>query len=91
MMKNIISAIFLTSILSLGITFGIASAQVANEGNNTNDTTAAVANLTNASSSLEEAQNMSVIEGTMNATKWKNLTHLPFITFDLVLSGSTRV
>ena len=69
MMKNIISAIFLTSILSLGITFGIASAQVANEGNNTNDTTAAVANLTNASSSLEEAQNMSVIEGTMNATK----------------------
>jgi len=51
------------------MTFGIASAQVASEGNNTNDTTAAVSNLTNASSSLEEAQNMSVIEGTMNATK----------------------
>jgi hypothetical protein len=32
-------------------------------------TTAAVANLTDASSSLGEAQNMSVIEGIMNATK----------------------
>ena len=39
-----------------------------NSQNNTNDTTAAVVNLTNASSSLEDAQNMSVIEGTMNAT-----------------------
>lgn len=69
MMKYIIAAIFLSSIFALGMTFGIASAQVENEGNNTNDTTAAVANLTNASSSLGEAQNMSVIEGTMNATK----------------------
>jgi hypothetical protein len=69
MMKYIIAAIFLSSIFTLGMTFGIASAQVENEGNNTNDTTAAVANLTNASSSLGEAQNMSVIEGTMNATK----------------------
>ncbi|HYY85776.1 MAG TPA: hypothetical protein VE594_01580 [Nitrososphaeraceae archaeon] len=51
------------------MTFGIASAQVENEGNNTNDTSAAIANLSNASSSLGEAQNMSVIEGTMNATK----------------------
>jgi len=40
-----------------------------NSQNNTNDTTAAVANLTNASNSVKDAQNMSAIEGTMNATK----------------------
>jgi hypothetical protein len=34
-----------------------------------NGTTGSVINLINASSSLEDAQNMSVIEGTMNATR----------------------
>jgi len=49
---------------------GFASAQLENSsGNNTNDTTAALINLTNASSSLEDAQNMSVIQGTMNQTQ----------------------
>ncbi|MFN2434997.1 MAG: hypothetical protein ABR515_06450 [Nitrososphaeraceae archaeon] len=53
----------------IGTTIGIATAQLDNSSqNNTNDTTAAVINLTNASSSLEDAQNMSVIEGTMNQT-----------------------
>ena len=49
-----------------GATIGL---ETASSQNNTNDTTAAVTNLTNATSSLEDAQNMSVIEGTMNATK----------------------
>ena len=61
--------LFLSSIIMIGTTIGIATAQLDNSSqNNTNDTTAAVINLTNASSSLEDAQNMSVIEGTMNQT-----------------------
>jgi hypothetical protein len=69
MMKNLLSMLFLSSIIMIGTTIGIATAQLDNSSqNNTNDTTAAVINLTNASSSLEDAQNMSVIEGTMNQT-----------------------
>ena len=68
-MKNLILLLFLSSIIMAGITLGAISAQAQETGNNTNDTTAAVINLTNASSSLGEAQNMNVIEGTMNATK----------------------
>jgi hypothetical protein len=69
MMKNFLSMLFLFSIIMIGTTIGIATAQLDNSSqNNTNDTTAAVINLTNASSSLEDAQNMSVIEGTMNQT-----------------------
>jgi hypothetical protein len=68
-MKNLLSMLFLSSIIMIGTTIGIATAQLDNSSqNNTNDTTAAVINLTNASSSLEDAQNMSVIEGTMNQT-----------------------
>ena len=64
-MKNL--WILFTSLIVIGaMTVGI---EAASSQNNTNDTTAAVVNTTNASSSLEEAQNMSVIEGTMNATK----------------------
>ena len=68
-MKNLILLLFLSSIIMAGITLEAISAQAQETGNNTNDTTAAVINLTNASSSLGEAQNMNVIEGTMNATK----------------------
>lgn len=39
-----------------------------NEPNRLDSGCCAVINLTNASSSLEDAQNMSVIEGTVNAT-----------------------
>lgn len=64
-MKNL--WILFTSLIVIGaMTVGI---ETASSQNNTNDTTAAVVNTTNASSSLGEAQNMSVIEGTMNATK----------------------
>jgi hypothetical protein len=59
----------MSSVFVMGSTIGIATAQLDNSSqNNTNDTTAAVINLTKASSSLEDAQNMSVIEGTMNET-----------------------
>ena len=68
-MKNLILLLFLSSIIMAAITLEAISAQAQETGNNTNDTTAAVINLTNASSSLGEAQNMNVIEGTMNATK----------------------
>ena len=50
----------------VGISIGYVGAQT---DNNTNDTTAALVNTTNATSTLQDAQNMSVIEGTMNATK----------------------
>jgi hypothetical protein len=55
----------------VGTTIGTANAQSEDTPPNNmgNGTTGAVINLTNASSSLEEAQNMSVIEGTMNATR----------------------
>ena len=69
MIRYYLFVLFLSSIVVIGTTIGVASAQVANtSGNNTNDTTAALINLTNASSSLEDAQNMSVIQGTMNQT-----------------------
>jgi len=66
-MKEFISVLLLSSIAIMGLTFGTTSAQVST-GNNTNDTTAALVNLTNASSSLGDAKNMSVIQGTMNQT-----------------------
>jgi hypothetical protein len=65
MMKNH-WILLLTLIVIGGITTGIGTGS---SQNNTNDTTAALINMTNASSSVEDAQNMSVIEGTMNATK----------------------
>ncbi|HKQ21887.1 MAG TPA: hypothetical protein VJS91_07600 [Nitrososphaeraceae archaeon] len=66
MTRNYLVILFLSSVMIMGISIGYVAAQMEN---NTNDTTAAVINTTNASSSLEDAQNMSVIEGTMNATK----------------------
>lgn len=61
----------LSSVIMIGTTVGITNAQSEETpSNNTgNGTTGSVINLTNASSSLEDAQNMSVIEGTMNATR----------------------
>jgi len=54
----------------IGTTVGITNAQSENtsQSNIGNGTTGSVVNLTNASSSVEEAKNMSVIEGTMNQT-----------------------
>lgn len=72
MMKNFLWILILSSIALMGTTIGVATAQSEISGqNNTNDTptTAAVANLTNASSSVEDAKNMSAIEGTMNQTE----------------------
>ncbi|MGI8719000.1 MAG: hypothetical protein ACR2KF_00575 [Nitrososphaeraceae archaeon] len=60
----------MSSIAIFGTTIGIATAQLENSSQNITgpDTTAAIINSTNASSSLEEAKNMSAIEGTMNQT-----------------------
>ena len=66
MTKNLTLILILASVTILGTSIGYVAAQMEN---NTNDTTAAVVNTTNASSSIADAQNMSVIEGTMNATK----------------------
>ena len=63
----------LLSVIMIGTTVGTTNAQSEDTPPNTdngtgNGTTGAVVNLTNASSSLEDARNMSVIEGTMNQT-----------------------
>jgi hypothetical protein len=70
-MKNFVSILMLSAIILIGSTAGITNAQSENTSQNNmgNGTTGSVINLTNASSSLDEAQNMSVIEGTMNATR----------------------
>jgi hypothetical protein len=60
----------LSSLFMMGAAVGVSNAQSENmtPNNMGNGTTGAVINLTNASSSLEDAQNMSAIEGTMNQT-----------------------
>ena len=70
MMKNFLWILMLSSVILIGTTVGITNAQSENtsQSNIGNGTTGSVVNLTNASSSLEEAKNMSVIEGTMNQT-----------------------
>ncbi len=70
-MKNLVSILMLSSIILIGSLAGLTNAQSENTSQNNmgNGTTGSVINLTNASSSLDEAQNMSVIEGTMNATQ----------------------
>jgi hypothetical protein len=70
MMKTSLPILVLLSIVIMGTTIGIATAQLDNSSQNITgpDTTAAIINSTNASSSLEEAKNMSAIEGTMNQT-----------------------
>lgn len=70
-MKNLVSILVLSSIILIGSLAGLTNAQSENTSQNNmgNGTTGSVINLTNASSSLDEAQNMSVIEGTMNATQ----------------------
>ncbi|CAN5498211.1 hypothetical protein BH18THE1_BH18THE1_10040 [soil metagenome] len=70
MMKFYLWIFVLSSIAIFGTTIGIATAQLENSSQNITgpDTTAAIINSTNASSSLEEAKNMSAIEGTMNQT-----------------------
>ena len=70
-MTNFLWILMLLSLTMVGATIEIASAQSEDTPHNNmgNGTTGAVINLTNASSSLEDAQNMSVIEGTMNATR----------------------
>lgn len=70
-MKNLVSILMLSSIILIGSLAGLNNAQSENTSQNNmgNGTTGSVINLTNASSSLDEAQNMSVIEGTMNATQ----------------------
>jgi hypothetical protein len=70
-MKNLVPILMLSSIILIGSLAGLNNAQSENTSQNNmgNGTTGSVINLTNASSSLDEAQNMSVIEGTMNATQ----------------------
>ena len=60
----------LSSVILIGTTGGITNAQSENTSQNNmgNGTTGSVINLTNASSSPEDAKNMSVIEGTVNQT-----------------------
>jgi hypothetical protein len=70
MMTNFLWILMLLSLATVGTTIGTANAQSEDTPPNNmgNGTTGAVINLTNASSSLEDAQNMSAIEGTMNQT-----------------------
>lgn len=70
-MKNLVSILVLSSIILIGSLAGLTNAQSENTSQNNmgNGTTGSVINLTNASSSLDEAQNMSAIEGTINATQ----------------------
>ena len=61
----------LLSLTMVGTTIGTTNAQSEDTppNNMVNGTTGAVINLTNDSSSLEDAQNMSAIVGTMNQTE----------------------
>jgi hypothetical protein len=70
MMKNFLWILMLSSVILSGTTVGITNAQSENTSQNNmgNGTTGSVINLTNASSSPEDAKNMSVIEGTVNQT-----------------------
>ena len=70
MMKNFLWILMLSSVILIGTTVGITNAQPENSSQNNmgNGTTGSVINLTNASSSPEDAKNMSVIEGTVNQT-----------------------
>ena len=70
-MANFVWILMLLSVIMIPTTIATTNAQSedAPPNNMGNGTTGAVINLTNASSSLEDAQNMSVIEGTMNATR----------------------
>jgi hypothetical protein len=70
MMKNFLWILMLSSVILIGATVGITNAQSENTSQNNmgNGTTGSVINLTNASSSPEDAKNMSVIEGTVNQT-----------------------
>ena len=56
----------------------------------TNDTTAAVINMANASSSIEDAQNMSVIEATSEniavISGLKSHAHYSYFSYDLIAS-----
>lgn len=69
-MTNFIGTLILLSVAILGTTIGTTNAQSDDNSSNNmgNGTTGSVVNLTNASSSLQDAQNMSAIEGTMNQT-----------------------
>ena len=70
MMKNFLWTLMLSSVILIGTTGGVTNAQSENTSQNNmgNGTTGSVINLTNASSSPEDAKNMSVIEGTVNQT-----------------------
>ena len=70
MMKHFLWILMLSSVILIGTTVGITNAQSENTSQNNmgNGTTGSVINLTNASSSPEDAKNMSVIEGTVNQT-----------------------
>ena len=60
----------LSSVIMMGTIMGVSNAQSENttSSNMGNGTTGSVINLTNASSSLGDAKNMSALEGTMNQT-----------------------
>lgn len=69
-MKNFLWILMLSSVIMIGTTVSLTNAQSEDTPPDIgNGTTGSVVNLTNASSSLEDAQNMSAIEGTMNATR----------------------
>lgn len=71
MMIKFLWVLMLSAVIMMGMTIGVINAQTTNSSPNIlgNVTSGSIANLTNASSSLEDPQNMSVIEGTMNATR----------------------
>jgi hypothetical protein len=68
-MKQYLWVLLLLPIV-IGLSINVATAQFENnsQNNSSGSTTAAVTNLTNASSSIQDAKNMSVIEGTTNQT-----------------------
>jgi hypothetical protein len=69
-MEKFLGISMLLSVIMMVTIIGVANAQIGNTTPNNmgNGTTGAVTNLTNASTSLQDAKNMSAIEGTMNQT-----------------------
>jgi len=69
-MTNFVWILMLSTVIMMGTTIGFSNAQPTNSSPNVmgNVTAGSITNLTNGSASLEDAKNMSIMEGTMNQT-----------------------
>lgn len=70
MMKKFLEIVVLSIVITMGTTIGSSYAQLTNSSPNImgNVTAGSITNLTNGSTLLEDAKNMSAIQGTMNQT-----------------------